>query len=185
MDGTRFDALIQTLGSVADRRATVRALSGAAIGVLAQSNDADAKKKKKRKKCKGGKKKCGKKCCPLGQFCRSGQCSICAPPLFLCPIGGCAATLCGGQCCAVRETCVDNQCMPCPELTDSCGGAVPPCDNGSGFCATSVEGGNFCVSASHECGSCTGDDDCDDFEICGTCTSCGGANKACFLTLPE
>jgi hypothetical protein len=46
MDGTRFDSLTRTLGAIADRRSTVRALSGAAIGVFALSSGADAKKKK-------------------------------------------------------------------------------------------------------------------------------------------
>jgi hypothetical protein len=186
MDGTRFDSLTRTLGALADRRATVRALSGAAIGVFAPSSGADAKKKKK--KCKRGQKKCGKTCCPLGQFCRSGKCSICPPPLFVCPIGGCAETLCGGQCCAVRETCVDNQCAPCPDQVNSCGVDAPRCNNGSGFCATSVEGGTFCVSAAPVCSPCASNDDCadgDDFAICGTCNSCDGANRACFVTLPE
>ena len=187
MDGTRFDSLTRMLASVRDRRATVRALSGVAIGALTLSAGTAAAKKNK-KKCKGGRKKCGKKCCPLGQFCRNGRCSICAPPLFVCPIGGCAEILCGGQCCAVRETCVANQCVPCPDLTDSCGVDVPRCDNGAGFCATSVEGGNFCVGEASVCSPCTGDGDCvfvDDFAICGTCNTCGGANKACFLPLPE
>jgi hypothetical protein len=184
MDGLRFDALIQTLGSVADRRAMVRMLGGAAIGTLSLSHGAvDAKKK-----CKGGKKPCGKKCCPLGQVCRNGRCSSCPKRQFECPLGGCAKTLCGGQCCAVAETCVDNQCVPCPDLTDSCAGDGPRCNKGSGFCATSVDGGNVCVSAAHECSPCTSDEDCsdvDDFAICGTCNTCGGANKACFLPFPE
>jgi hypothetical protein len=187
MDGTRFDSITRTLRAVADRRTTVRALPGVAIAALAPGT-VPAGAKKRRKKCKGGKKKCGKKCCPVGQFCRNGKCSICAPPLFECPIGGCAATLCGGQCCAVAETCVDNQCAPCPDLTNSCGVDVPRCNNGSGFCATSVEGGNFCVGASSECSSCTDNDDCadiDPFAICGVCTTCGVSNKACFVTLPE
>lgn len=185
MDGTRFDALTRIMMSCANRRATRRLLTGAVIGALVARTDAtDARKKT----CKGGRKKCGKRCCPRGQFCRNGKCSICARPLLVCPDGGCAKTLCGGRCCAVAETCVDNQCVPCPDQPNSCGVAVPRCNNGSGFCATSVDGGTFCVSAARECSPCTTDIDCagvDDFAICGTCTSCGGTNSACFLPLPE
>ena len=48
MDGTRFDSLTRMFASVADRRTTARALSGAAIGALTLSVGAAGAKKKKK-----------------------------------------------------------------------------------------------------------------------------------------
>jgi hypothetical protein len=189
VDDVRFDGMTRVLGALLDRRKTARAAAGGALTSLglAAGHDVDAKKKKK--KCKGGKKKCGKKCCPVGQFCRNGKCSTCPPPRFLCPNGDCVETLCGGECCAVAQACIGNQCVACPDVADRCAGTPPQCNNGNGFCGTSVEGGNFCTAASVECllVDCTTDEECvDHFDapaICVNCASCGGG--ACVQIFSE
>ena len=76
MDDARFDALARLFGSVAERRATVRALVGGVFGALGLSAGHQAKaknkkkKKKKKKTCKEPNTKCGSKgCCTTSQYC--------------------------------------------------------------------------------------------------------------------
>ena len=69
MDGIRFDGLARQLGSLADRRTTVRAFAGSALAVIGVSAGWEAEAKKKKKKCKSPKVKCGKKCCAAGSVC--------------------------------------------------------------------------------------------------------------------
>jgi len=84
LDGDHFDALIHSITTAASRRAALGAGLAALLTDLA-GDDAEARKKRrKRKKCKGGKKKCGRRCVDLatdgdncgacGHDCISGEC---------------------------------------------------------------------------------------------------------------
>jgi hypothetical protein len=94
MEPNRFDGFVRWLSSTPSRRAVGRGLAGltasSVFAPLKELTDAEAKKKKRKKKCKGGKKKCGKKCvdfqidpancggcgkqCATGQACQQGTC---------------------------------------------------------------------------------------------------------------
>jgi hypothetical protein len=88
MDATLFDRLTRGLMAAPSRR---RVLCG--LGALAVPGLADARKKRKKhkKKCKGGKKKCGKKCIPQANCCLPGDCAADE----LCSGGVCVALDCG------------------------------------------------------------------------------------------
>ena len=76
VDGIRFDGLARRLGSLADRRTTVRGARRQRPGRCWRLRGWQAEAKKK-KKCKKPKVKCGKKCCAAGSVCDNGQCVTC------------------------------------------------------------------------------------------------------------
>ncbi len=106
MDGTRFDALTRTLGSLADRRTTVRALSGAAFGASALSAGAADAKKRKKKCAKAGRRpnKKRKRCCP--GLVRDGS--------------GACARRCTPATCASTSVCVGGVCQSCDVCESGC-----------------------------------------------------------------
>ena len=142
MDGTRFDSLIRTLRSLADRRTTVRALSAAAIGALACPGTADAKKK--RKKCKGGKKSAARSAARAGSSAATANAASAPRPCRL-PVRGMRGNPVRRAVLRGARNLRGQPCVPCPQMANSCDVAVPRCSNGAGVCATWVEGGTFCV----------------------------------------
>jgi hypothetical protein len=184
VDDNRFDALSRSLGVLAGRRATVRALAGGLVGNVGLNANSVTEAKKKKKKCKAPNKKCGKKCCPPGKFCDNGACSDCYDR-------------CSGQCCPVADTCTNGQCVPCPDLADSCFDPATHCDNAvpGHFCVTSVEGGNACAISTtalpYICTdpACTTDAQCETAlgvaAMCITCGKCTESGTACARLLPE
>jgi hypothetical protein len=104
MDADRFDGLARALSRTPSRRAVSRGLAGLAAGpVLAPLLDwtASEAKKKRKKKCKGGKKKCGKKCIDIQNDANNcGGCGKLCAPGQACEQGSCP----GGSCDAIAST---------------------------------------------------------------------------------
>jgi hypothetical protein len=144
MDGDRFDSLTRALSDVADRRAVLRSLAGAAIVASALASDADARKKKK--KCK---KKCGR--C---EKCVNGKCkarkAFCGTTCFA--NGACAQECrsqgdCGSGCyCDFLEAhvCVQGF-TSCDQVPQACNTA--PCPQGQVCIQTGCLPGLRCASA--------------------------------------
>jgi len=127
MDGSHFDALIQSFAAAGSRR---RALGGLFAGVLTigghQAVDAAAIKtikQCKKIKAKNKRQKCIKKAkqitqpvvctpgCSGGRSCQEGGVCVCPTGTKECSSGICA------QCCADSDCsgfCVDAACAPCP-----------------------------------------------------------------------
>jgi hypothetical protein len=148
--------LTRGISREAPRRVLLRALSGIGLvslsTVLVRKGDAHAKKRK-RKKCKGGKKKCGKKCFDLQS-----------------DAGNCGA--CGIAC--ESETCIDGACF-CPVERDvACGPSCVDLATDSANCGAC---GNDCPSGSCVNGACTcaGGADCPDACICSAREEGGNA----------
>ncbi len=77
MDDDRFVRLGTLLNAWLTRRASLGVLVaiGGRGGLLASEQAAAKKHKHKHKKrCKKPKSRCGRACCPAGQFCREGRC---------------------------------------------------------------------------------------------------------------
>jgi hypothetical protein len=172
VDAARFDALLRTLSETISRRTVARASAGLSLaGILATQLGlpmAEGKKqhKKKKKKCKGGTKKCGKKCIPADDCCTNADCATggaCAGGLCICPDG---QKDCFGQC-VDDETC----CLECGEdccLTESAESEVcnpnsgdPVCQSGgcpeTDYC--NVPEAFFCATAPNICACATTVDD--------------------------
>lgn len=198
MDARQLDDLAREIGSQLPRRSVLGALGGLAALLSAPTLNADAKKKKK--KCKGGKKKCGKKCILADQCCTSADCGSkgeCVSGTCVCPAGqkacngGCIAqaACCQTSDCGQQQTCVNGACTcsgglaPCgqecidPELC--CGTTCPGnqvCDGGFCLCPDPDDwpcGDGRCMAGSECCVSanCAEGQHCDN----GTCW-CNGAN---------
>jgi hypothetical protein len=153
MDDNRFDTFVLVLNRVVPRRVALAGVLGTALaGLLTRLGvETAASRKRKRKKCKGDKKKCGKKCilktaccggCAAGETCCDGTCRDLAADGANC--GAC------GRVCA-SATCIHGACG-CAD-----GGACPAlCD-----CRTSVEGELACTAKPGEpFVECENDDDC-------------------------
>jgi hypothetical protein len=134
VEETRFDAMTRLIAQLTSRRSAVQALGVAGIGpalgtLLLSPADIEAKKrhkkhKKHKKKCKGGKKKCGKKCIPLNTNVNCGRCGNRCEGAETCQDGVCCAQpLCRGEC---RAECPDpNPSRPFP-YTQAYNGAIFP-----------------------------------------------------------
>jgi hypothetical protein len=158
MDQDRFDAFVLSLDTGVPRRSALIGTLGTGLaGLLTRLGVETAEsKKKKRKKCKGGKKKCGKKCilkteccggCDEGETCCDGTCRDLATDVANC--GAC------GNACATAE-CVHGSCActgedDCPDICS---------------CRSSVEGGSTCIAKPPETVECDDDDDCPLGAIC-------------------
>jgi hypothetical protein len=150
MEAQRLDDLAREIGSQVPRRSVLGALGGLAALLVAPKIETDAKKKKK--KCKGGKKKCGKKCILADQCCTTADCGSkgqCVSGTCVCPTGqkacngGCIpqASCCQNSECGAQQTCVNGAC--------SCGGGLTTC-------------GQSCISPDLCCGTtCPGNQQCD------------------------
>jgi hypothetical protein len=128
VDQHRVLTLTRALTRIPSRRDALRGLVGAGLGLgsLRLSNVAGAKKKRKRKrkrkKCKGGTKKCGKKCVSSTNCCSSSDCgngATCVNGTCICPSGfkDCAGEcIPAGQCCAAcpGDTVCDAGVCACP-----------------------------------------------------------------------
>lgn len=102
MDRYRFAAFVRALFVAASRRAALSGLLGTALAALLArlgADDAVGKKKHKKKKCKGGKKKCGKKCVDLATS--GAHCRACGNA---CATGGCVHGACT---CASNDDCTE------------------------------------------------------------------------------
>jgi hypothetical protein len=169
MDDNRFDAFVCSLDIAIPRRGALVGALGTGLAALLTRigiETAEAKKRKRKKKCKGGKKKCGKKCIPKASCCKSADCpsgASCVNGGCVCPAGetdceGTCADLatdganCGscGNGCASGEICVARFCLTPCENPSSQNPLTPcPADPG-GFCAT-VDGIAVCVLGEDIC----------------------------------
>jgi hypothetical protein len=168
LDAKRFDALACLVDAAVSRRAAMGGLLGLGLaGVVPRlSSEQVASARKKKKKCKGGKKKCGKKCC-LPETCFDGAC---------CP----ADRACGEVCCASSQVCADSESSLCVVGTGTC-------QPGNGSCNTSnfvfCNGSEECVCALAtngvvRCGTPIATATLDD---CGKCSS----NADCAVSFPD
>jgi hypothetical protein len=153
MDARHLDDLAREIGSQLPRRGVLGALGGLAALLAVPTLEAGAKKKKK--KCKGGKKKCGKKCIPADQCCTTADCGSkgqCVGGTCVCPAGQKA---CNGGCIPQALCCQNSEC-----------GAMQTCTNGACTCPGGlskcgldcIEDGLCCQSA-----DCPDGQHCDDF----------------------
>jgi hypothetical protein len=180
MDAKRFDNLLRSLVASLSRRGISRALASLALAgplsTLFGPENAEAKKKKrkkKKKKCKGGTKKCGKRCIPETSCCTSADCGsggTCAGGDCTCRTGfkSCQGT------CIPDDACCSADCGPC----ESCQGAA---------CVFICQAEQECVSGQCRCtanscdGCCDGNtcQDGDTTAFCGsdgeTCDTCVGS----------
>jgi hypothetical protein len=121
----RFDDLLRSFAAGLSRRATLVALASGIFGAGSRAllDDAEArrkrKRKKKRKKCKGGTKKCGKKCIPSTSCCTSADCGA---------NGSCVGNAC--DCNSGFKAC-NGTCIP---VDDCCGGCPGDTVCSSGEC---------------------------------------------------
>jgi hypothetical protein len=165
------------------REALLRALTGIGLASLSSvfisNRDADARKRKRKKKCKGGNKKCGKKCilkmlccvdfdCPpgTGQICQDGSCA--------CPAG---EATCDGTCVDLETDgancgACDNACDTgeCTHGACTCGGNFD-CPAGCA-CADRLQGGRICFLGGNNGESCDNDDDCPARSACFSINFC-------------
>jgi hypothetical protein len=163
MEESRFDTWT--------RRRFGLATGGAAVALmgLAGRNGALAKKKKK-KKCKGGKKKCGKKCilktqccvdtdCPTGADCVSGTC-VCPSGTTNCGDVCADLTTDGANCGACGNVCDTNGCV-----NGFCTCQVPQDCNGC-VCALRLEDAETACTGDITTQTCSVDADCPTRSFC-------------------
>jgi hypothetical protein len=212
MGAYRFDALLRGLAASPTRRGVGRTLAGLTLGgMLGQSglNEVEARKRKrKKKKCRGGTKKCGKKCfdlqtdplhcgscgnrCDDGKECRDGNCSCpqdeTACDSACCGSGlSCVDDLCVELCtenddCLIGQACDDGACT-CPEA--ACAAAIDPTDDQfeECFCAETVEGEQACfanISCAAPPPTCTSSSECAFGTACIK-FGCGGDDRCTTL----
>lgn len=156
MDDQLLDDLAREIGSQLPRRSVLSALGGLAALLVAPAFEGEAKKKKK--KCKGGKKKCGRKCIPADQCCSTADCGStgqCVNGTCLCPTG---QKSCRGGCIPEASCCQNSECGP----TLTCVNGACTCSGGLTKC------GADCINPELCCGAtCPGAQDCDTgFCIC-------------------
>jgi hypothetical protein len=166
MDAGRFDDLLRSLFESPTRRGIGRTLAGLTLGgTLGRSAlvEVEARKKKRKKKCKGGKKKCGKKCFDLQTDpLQCGSCEIRCDDDMVCRDGECVCpegeTECGDTCCPSGQICVDGQCDddPCPPEficppAQACVNGACVCPAGETICEEACcEAGLTCVNGACE-----------------------------------
>jgi hypothetical protein len=168
MDESRFDQTLKAFAAASGRRTALRALGGAAMALLAViglPDVGDARKKKvknkKKKKCKGGTKKCGKKCIPATDCCTDADCDG----------GTCVDGTC--QCLGGSKPC-DGACIPeggCCNASD--------CDDGNP-CTQSVCNGNGTCSFPNkpDLSYCGGNNYCSG-GVCATLPDCQSVFGPC------
>lgn len=170
MDEMRFDTLARSIG-VGSRRIGLQLLAGSVVGGLVDQiwvNESVARKRKKKKKCKGGTRKCGKKCIAPGSCCSADECGAggaCVGGICFCSAG---LQLCQRRCipddaccdvndCELGKACLSNgSCAtPCTfptgtECNMDCGGCSFPSAEGSPHCIGIAQPGGSCASTA-EC----------------------------------
>jgi hypothetical protein len=194
----RFADLLRLFAQNPTRRAFGRAIAGSvfggALGISALLEVPGKRKRhKKKKKCKGGKKKCGKKCfdlqtdpahcgscgnaCDESEVCLGGTCgcpvdepacggACCAPAN--CIDGACCQTdrTCGTVCCAADEVCGKPEAGLCVVGQGTCPSGADSCDGNAVICNSPETCGCFqSVSGATRCGQGTVDTQC------GQCTN--------------
>lgn len=161
MDADRFDAVIRRWGDPTRRALFGTWLGGGLAGLFGLAHAEAKKKRKKKKKCKGGTKKCGKKCIPQTSCCTSADCgggATCQNGTCLCPSGH---NDCQGACvpedaccpaCTGGQVCVDETCE-CPAGQPDCGGAccAPASCIDDACCPTDRICGTVCCAAEQIC----------------------------------
>jgi hypothetical protein len=153
MDDEQFDSWT--------RRAFGVAAGGLAANILGLT--ASAKKKKRKKKCKGGKRKCGKKCIPKANCCTDADCgggATCQDGTCLCPNG---ERECEGTCIP------DDICCPGEACGQNCA------------CRRTVEGTGFCVQSGIliECVQCNSSAECEADDQCVPLNCTGSVTATC------
>jgi hypothetical protein len=163
MDANRFDALARSFRVTAPRR-TALALVGAGLSaVLASAGGKDADARKNKKKCRGNKKKCGKKCIPKANCCKDGDCA----ENERCTGGACEPCLAQGTACTDDAECCTGI---CDTYTNRCQQVRVSCNDGE-----SCPGGRCCGD-----GAGGGDDQCL-YRTAkqGACVPDGQPNESC------
>jgi hypothetical protein len=167
MDEQRFDRWTRHVADVVVSR---RGILAKALGVASLAgpggqglNEASAKKKKgKKRKCKGGKKRCGKKCVNLKTD--RTNCGRC-----------------GQRCNTGRPDCVNGHCIAsvCPDNGLFCASGVTNCTPGCA-CGTAIDGRPFC-SDNAGCFNpeCESDDDCVEFGFPTGSVCADGSGEFC------
>jgi hypothetical protein len=200
MDGFRFDTLTRSLSIAGSRRRALLGLA-AALGLSPLLAETKKRRKKKKKKCKGGTKKCGKKCIPASACCTDVACGTggaCVDGDCLCLNG---FKTCDDACIPDEACCTDADC-PNEGVCNS-GTCVAPFCAGHNVCAMDevqcqVEGAStqcFCVilegsgdpfcgqaptKRNTPCTSCTGEEQCINLTGCGDMPPTG-----CALPCPD
>jgi hypothetical protein len=171
MNGSRFDRWTRDCLTPSSRRQAVGALLlGLSMSPFAFLDGEARKRKRRKKKCKGGKKKCGKKCISKANCCTSSEC----PDTFVCEGGAC---VCSDEDFPCEETCNNlatdgANCGACGVDCISGGCVHGACTCGSEnecsqacTCSARLDGGGACrfgVSST----PCTSDDDCPLLSFC-------------------
>jgi hypothetical protein len=170
MDDAHFDRLAAALAAAPSRRGLLRLSSAGIVPALFGRLDSHegAARKRRKKKCKGNKKKCGKRCiprancctsdeCPQGEVCRNGRCSDCATAddcpnapacaEAVCDVGRCITThLPVGAHCSTNQFCIANE--TCDGVGGCQGGSPRDCDDG--FACTDDSCDEFINECVHE-----------------------------------
>lgn len=158
MESFRFDALVRTF-PITSRRVAARALLGGALTTaLAGIGGGNAGvKKRKKKKCKGNKKKCGKKCIPKSSCCSDTGCGEATCNDGVCDCAGlpdltdCGdSRQCSGGVCAQRPACSTFNWGTCEVDEDCCTGG---CDEEIFLCNACSQAGEPCVVTADCCQS--------------------------------
>jgi hypothetical protein len=161
MDARHLDDLAREIGSQLPRRSVLGALGGLAALLALPALDGEAKKKKHgrtrrgRKKCKGDKKKCGKKCILSDQCCTTADCGTrgeCVNGACVCPAGKKA---CNGGCIPEDSCCQSSDCGP----TQTCTNGTCTCPGNQTKCGSAcIESGLCCPDGGCPAGqTCEGD----------------------------
>lgn len=154
MDEERFDAFMRRIDHNLTRRGALAALASGLSGTCLGVDGASARK---RHKCKKGRPKCGKTCCPKGTSCADAQTETCCASgtscsSTCCPVGTVCANAafntcchpgiqaCGSKCCQRGTSCADAGTETCCASGTSCGSTCCPIgtqciDNATKTCA--------------------------------------------------
>lgn len=197
MDVNRFDQMARQV-SHGNRRTFGRTLGWLALFGGGSSAfppfDGDAKRKGKgkgkKKTCKGGTKKCGKRCISADQCCTTDECA----PTFGCINGVCQCDtswrLCGDRCVHNGSCCTT---ADCSRMSLYCANDVCNCENDGCYCrGVSAEGtcckmGEVFNVSTRTCqpGPCPSVSNCSNFYLCGTaalpglCASSASGTAVC------
>ncbi len=189
MDGIRFDDALRSLVSARTRRGVLGLSLASVVASLLGLAGADAKKKgKKKKKCKGNKKKCGKKCilkteccggCGQDEECCDGTCFNVQTDAEHC--GDCDTQ------CGTGEFCLDGECLvgigTCDVGDNFCTSVLDQCnDLDTCQCLQTFDGqtrcGNF-PPGGFTCGQCVNDAQCNQFGPGAFCALSAAGNCVC------
>lgn len=142
MNRGRVDGIVQGVGS--GFRATRRGAVGALAALLGcgAAPRAEARKRKK-KSCKGGKVRCGDKCCPRGQQCVGGKC-------------GCSPAKCAQATDPSNDQFEACYCEPAVGGKEFCTGSIPcggatPCSTNKDCPPGSICNADGCGPGEHVC----------------------------------